>query len=315
METRPLGASDLRVSLVGLGCNQFGGRLDYDGTKRVIDRALDLGITHIDTADIYGRRGGSEELVGRALGARRKDVVLVTKFAKPMSDTPPKSRGARAYVMSAVEASLKRLNTDWIDLLFMHEPDPSTPMEETFRAIEDLKKSGKVRHFGASNFTADEVAAAGAVAGKIGVEGFVACQDELSLIHRGIERDLVPAMAKLNISLIPYFPLGRRRSDRQIPQGQAVARRAAQYRLRCFTAVPRRRKIRHGREARGLCRKPRSHATRACHELAGGAPAGRFDHHRRDAARSARRQRQGARLETDGGGDGGGGWDNEVNCG
>jgi len=146
METRPLGASNLRVSLVGLGCNQFGGRLDFAGTKKVIDRALDLGITHIDTADIYGRRGGSEELVGRALGARRKDVVLVTKFAKPMSDTPPKSRGSRVYVMSAVEASLKRLNTDWIDLLFMHEPDPSTPVEETFRAIEDLKKAGNL-HF------------------------------------------------------------------------------------------------------------------------------------------------------------------------
>ena len=226
METRQLGASNLRVSLVGLGCNQFGGRLDFAGSKTVIDRALDLGITHIDTADIYGRRGGSEELVGRALGARRKDVVLVTKFAKPMSDTPPKSRGSRAYVMSAVEASLKRLNTDWIDLLFMHEPDPSTPVEETFRAIEDLKKAGKVRHFGASNFSAPEIAEAGDVARRLGVENFVASQDELSLVHRGIERELVPELAKQKISLIPYFPLaggaltGKYRKNKPLPEGR-----------------------------------------------------------------------------------------------
>jgi aryl-alcohol dehydrogenase-like predicted oxidoreductase len=143
-----------------------------------------------------------------------------------MSDTPPKSRGSRAYVMSAVEASLKRLNTDWIDLLFMHEPDPSTPVEETFRAIEDLKKAGKVRHFGASNFSAPEIAEAGDVARRLGVENFVACQDELSLIHRGIERDLVPEMQKQKISLIPYFPLaggaltGKYRKNKPLPEGR-----------------------------------------------------------------------------------------------
>jgi aryl-alcohol dehydrogenase-like predicted oxidoreductase len=135
METRPLGSSGLRVSLVGLGCNQFGGKLDQAGTTAVVNRALELGIDHFDTADIYGNRGRSEELLGVALGARRKDIVLVTKFAKPMSDAPPPNRGSRAYVASAVEASLRRLKTDWIDLLFMHEPDPSTPIEETFRAL------------------------------------------------------------------------------------------------------------------------------------------------------------------------------------
>ena len=226
METRPLGSSGLRVSLVGLGCNQFGGKLDQAGTTAVVSRALELGINHFDTADIYGNRGRSEELLGVALGARRKDIVLVTKFAKPMSDAPPPNRGSRAYVASAVEASLRRLKTDWIDLLFMHEPDPSTPIEETFRALEDLRKAGKVRHVAASNFTAKQIEEAAAVAKKIGVEGFVACQDELSLLARGIERDLVPAMQRLGLALIPYFPLaggalsGKYRKGRAIPDGR-----------------------------------------------------------------------------------------------
>jgi len=226
METRPLGSSGLAVSVVGLGCNQFGGRLDQAGTNAVVHRALDLGINHFDTADIYGNRGKSEEYLGVALGSRRKDIVLVTKFGKPMSDSPPPNRGSRAYVASAVDASLKRLKTDWIDLLFMHEPDPSTPIEETFRALEDLTKAGKVRHVAASNFTASEIEGAAAVAKKIGVEGFVACQDELSLLARGIERDLVPAMQRLGLSLIPYFPLaggalsGKYRKGKAVPEGR-----------------------------------------------------------------------------------------------
>jgi aryl-alcohol dehydrogenase-like predicted oxidoreductase len=226
METRPIGSSGLHVTLIGVGCNQFGGRLDFDGTKAVVDRALDLGINHFDTADIYGHRGRSEELLGRALGARRKDIVLVTKFGKPMSDTPPPNRGSRAYVTGAVEASLKRLKTDWIDLLFMHEPDPSTPIEETFRAFEALKKAGKVRHFAASNFTAAEIIEADAAADRLKSEGFIACQDELSLLERGIERDLVPTMAKLGLALVPYFPLaggalsGKYRKGKPIPAGR-----------------------------------------------------------------------------------------------
>jgi aryl-alcohol dehydrogenase-like predicted oxidoreductase len=226
METRSIGSTGLRVSLVGVGCNQFGGRLDFDATKKVVDHALDLGINHFDTADIYGNRGRSEELLGRALGARRKDVVLVTKFGKPMSDAPPTNRGGRTYVMQAVEASLKRLKTDWIDLLFMHEPDPSTPIEETFRAIEEMKKAGKVRHLAASNFSAAEIIGADAAADRLKIEGLVACQDELSLLERKIERDLVPAMEKLKLALIPYFPLsggalsGKYRKGKPIPEGR-----------------------------------------------------------------------------------------------
>jgi aryl-alcohol dehydrogenase-like predicted oxidoreductase len=229
METRSLGASGLRVSLVGLGCNQFGGRLDFDGTKQVVDRALDLGITHFDTADIYGNRGGSEELLGRALGARRKDIVLVTKFAKPMSDSPPARRGARAYVKSAVEASLKRLKTEWIDLLFMHEPDAGTPIEETFEAVADLVKEGKVRHLGASNFSATEMISADAAASRMKAEGFVASQDEYSLLARGIEKELLPALRKLDVALVPYFPLsagaltGKYRKGKPIPEGRLKA--------------------------------------------------------------------------------------------
>jgi aryl-alcohol dehydrogenase-like predicted oxidoreductase len=222
METRALGPSGLRVSLVGLGCNQFGGKLDQAGTTAVVGRALDLGINHFDTADIYGNRGRSEEFLGVALGSRRKDIVLVTKFGKPMADPAPKSRGSRAYVVSAVEASLRRLGTDWIDLLFMHEPDPSTPIEETFRALEDLKQAGKVRHVAASNFTAREIADAAAVAKKIGVAGFVACQDELSLLARGIERDLVPAMARLGLALVPYFPLAGGALSGKYRKGKAI---------------------------------------------------------------------------------------------
>ncbi|MEO8668289.1 MAG: aldo/keto reductase [Bauldia sp.] len=226
METRSLGASGLRVSLVGLGCNQFGGRLDFAGTKAVVDRALDLGITHFDSADIYGNRGGSEELLGRALGARRKDIVLVTKFGKPMSDSPPARRGARAYVKSAVEASLKRLKTEWIDLLFMHEPDPGTPIEETFEAIGELEKEGKVRHLGASNFSAAEMISADAAADRIKAEGFIGSQDEYSLLARGIEKELLPALTKLDVALVPYFPLaggalsGKYRKGRPIPEGR-----------------------------------------------------------------------------------------------
>jgi aryl-alcohol dehydrogenase-like predicted oxidoreductase len=226
METRPLGSSGLQVTLIGLGCNQFGGRLDFDGTKAVVDRALDLGINHFDTADIYGNRGKSEELLGRALGARRKDIILVTKFGKPMSDSPPPNRGSRAYVTAAVEASLMRLKTDWIDVLFMHEPDPATPIDETFRVFEELKKAGKVRHLAASNFSPAELIEADAAADRLKIDGFIACQDELSLLHRGIEKELVPTMEKLGLALIPYFPLsggalsGKYRKGKPIPAGR-----------------------------------------------------------------------------------------------
>lgn len=207
METRTLGTSDLRVSLIGLGCNQFGGRLDLEGTRRVIDRALDLGITHLDTADVYGGNGKSEELIGICLAGRRDKVVLATKFGK-LSEAVPGVRGTRAYITRAVEASLKRLRTDRIDLLYMHEPDPGTVIDTTLRAVDELIRSGKVRHVAASNFSAGEIGEAVEAAGRLGVTGFVASQDEYSLVARGIENALLPVLAKHGLGLIPYFPLG-----------------------------------------------------------------------------------------------------------
>ena len=208
MEHRKLGLSSLSVSLVGLGTNNFGGRIDLEASRKVIHAALDHGVTHFDTADIYGNSGGSETVIGKVLGTRRSEVVLATKFGKPMAGIVEDHRGSRRYVMSAVEASLARLQTDRIDLLVMHEPDPSTPLEETFRALEELKKAGKVLHIAASNFLADEIDDAAAEAKKLGVEGFIAAQDEYSLTHRIHEKSLFPALKKNGLSLVPYFPLG-----------------------------------------------------------------------------------------------------------
>lgn len=208
MEHRKLGSSDLSVSLVGLGTNNFGGRIDLEASRKVIHAALDHGVTHFDTADIYGNSGGSETVIGKVLGARRSEVVLATKFGKPMAGIEEDHRGSRRYVVSAVEASLARLQTDRIDLLTMHEPDPGTPLDETFRALEELKQAGKVLHVGASNFSAAEIDAATASAKQLGVEGFVAAQDEYSLTHRVHEKNLFPALAKNGLSLVPYFPLG-----------------------------------------------------------------------------------------------------------
>ena len=208
MEMRRLGPSGPEVSLVGLGTNNFGWRIDLDASRKVIDRALDLGITHFDTADIYGNSGGSETVIGTVLGPRRPRVFLASKFGKPMAGSNEQSRGSRHYVRSAVEASLRRLETDWIDLLWMHEPDPSTPIEETFEALEDLRRQGKVRHLGASNFSPAELEAAAAAAKKLGIAGFIATQDEYSLTARAYEKSLAPTLAKLGLGLVPYFPLG-----------------------------------------------------------------------------------------------------------
>jgi aryl-alcohol dehydrogenase-like predicted oxidoreductase len=208
VEHRKLGPSNLSVSLVGLGTNNFGGRIDLEASRKVIHAALDHGVTHFDTADIYGNSGGSETVIGKVLGARRGEVVLATKFGKPMAGIDEMHRGSRRYVVSAVEASLKRLQTDRIDLLTMHEPDPDTPLDETFRALEDLRKSGKVLHLAASNFSAAEIDGAVAAAKTLGIEGFAAAQDEYSLTHREHEKSLFPTLKKHGLSLVPYFPLG-----------------------------------------------------------------------------------------------------------
>jgi aryl-alcohol dehydrogenase-like predicted oxidoreductase len=207
MPQRQLGTTELRVSSVGLGCNNFGGRLDAAASRKVVHAALDAGITLFDTADIYGRRGGSETLLGEALGARRKDIVLVTKFGIAMDDQGRLNGGSARYVMAAIEASLKRLKTDWIDLYYLHRPDPKTPIEETLRALDQLIAQGKVRTIGCSNMPAAQVVEAQRVASANALHRFISCQDEYNLLSRQIEAELVPVMQRHDLTLLPYFPL------------------------------------------------------------------------------------------------------------
>lgn len=207
MNYRNLGNCGLRLSLVGLGCNTFGAQLDLDATRAVVHKALDLGITFFDTADSYGGMGGSETQLGAILGERRKDIVLASKFGNPMSKDGRLQGASRRYVMAAVEASLKRLRTDWIDLYQIHRPDPRTPIEETLRALDDLVRAGKVRYVGCSNFAAWQVADACGTARQFGLAPLVSCQDHYNLVERAIEHDLVPAMRAFGLGLLPYAPL------------------------------------------------------------------------------------------------------------
>jgi aryl-alcohol dehydrogenase-like predicted oxidoreductase len=207
MEQRNLGRSGLRVSLVGLGCNNFGMWIDRAGSQAVVDKALDLGITLLDTADVYGNKGGSETILGEILGARRKNIVLATKFGIEMDAAETLKGASRRYIMAAVEASLRRLKTDWIDLYQLHRPDPLTPIEETLRALDDLIRAGKVRYIGCSNLAAWQVVEAEWTARDRVLEAFVSCQDEYSLVVRGIERELMPALQAYGLGLLPYFPL------------------------------------------------------------------------------------------------------------
>jgi aryl-alcohol dehydrogenase-like predicted oxidoreductase len=230
MEIRNLGQSGLRVSAIGLGCNNFGGRIDKDATRLVIAKALDLGITLFDTADTYGERGGSETLIGELLGDARKRIVLATKFAMPMDDAGVKVGGSRRYIMNAVEDSLRRLRTDWIDLYQMHQPDPRTPIEETLRALDDLVRQGKVRYIGCSNFPAWQVVEAQWTARAHDLNAFVSCQDEYSLAVRDVvEPQLRPAMLRYGMGLLPFFPLasglltGKYRRNAPLPGGTRLA--------------------------------------------------------------------------------------------
>jgi aryl-alcohol dehydrogenase-like predicted oxidoreductase len=207
MNERNIGKSDLCVSVVGLGCNNFGMTLNLEESRAVIEAALDHGVTLFDTADIYGNRGGSEKILGQVLGKRRKDIVLATKFGKPMDDAGTTKRASRRYIMNAIESSLKRLNTDWIDLYQIHEPDPDTPTDETLKALDDLIQQGKVRYAGCSNFPSWKVVEAYWVAQTQGFNGLISCQDHYSLLARDIEREMIPAMKKYDLGLLPYFPL------------------------------------------------------------------------------------------------------------
>lgn len=207
MRTKSLGHSGLKVSVVGLGCNNFGMRIDQEMTDRVVGKALDEGITLFDTADAYGNKGGSETMLGKALGAKRKEIVLATKFGLPMGEGDLMKGASRRYIMNAVEASLTRLGTDYIDLYQVHFPDPETPIDETLRALDDLVTSGKVRYIGCSNFASWQLAESWYIARELGANRFVSAQNHYNLLDRKIEHELVPAARAYGASILPYFPL------------------------------------------------------------------------------------------------------------
>jgi aryl-alcohol dehydrogenase-like predicted oxidoreductase len=223
LPTRRLGESDLEVSVVGLGGNNFGRRVDLEGTRAVVDAALEEGVNFLDTADIYGR-GESETLLGEVLEGRRDHVVLATKFGMDMGDGRG-PRGSREYVLSSCDASLRRLRTDVIDLYQYHQPDGVTPIAETLGALDELVRAGKVRWIGCSNFSAEQIEEADAAAREHGFARFVSVQNEYSLLRRDIEREVVPAAVRLGLGVIPYFPLasglltGKYRRGEPAPDG------------------------------------------------------------------------------------------------
>jgi aryl-alcohol dehydrogenase-like predicted oxidoreductase len=206
MRTRSLGNDGPDVSVVGLGTNNFGPRIDYERTLAVIDAALDAGITLFDTADIYGQ-GTSETFIGRALEGRRERVLIATKFGKPMDERPEERRGTRAYIHAACDASLRRLRTDVIDVYQMHEPDGGTPIDETLGALDELVDAGKVRFIGSSNYSAEQIEDADSVARARNLTRFVSAQNHYSLVERDIEDDVLPACERLGIGMLPFFPL------------------------------------------------------------------------------------------------------------
>ena len=226
MEARRIG--ELAVSVAGLGCNNFGGRIDEAQTRAVVDTALDAGVTFFDTADLYGGGGASEELLGRALGSRRDEVVIATKFGML---TPPEglTGGSPAWVGRAADDSLRRLGTDRIDLYLLHQPDPDTSIGDTLEAMNALRAAGKVRELGCSNFTADQIDEAAAAAAERGLRPFVTVQNDYSLLKRDPEPEVIPACERHGMTLTPYFPLasglltGKYRRGETPPAGTRLA--------------------------------------------------------------------------------------------
>jgi aryl-alcohol dehydrogenase-like predicted oxidoreductase len=236
MRYRTLGDSGLLVSVVGLGCNNFGGRLDVAGTRAVVDAAIDEGITLFDTAEMYGGNGGSELALGEVLAGRRDKVVLATKFGHQKVDMgygpAAGAKGGRGYIRVAVENSLRRLRTDYIDLYQLHTPDPLTPIEETIAALDELVAEGKVRYAGHSNLSGWQLADAAHKAEKAGRTPFISAQNHWSLLERGAEADVVPAAVHFGVGVLPYFPLanglltGKVRRGQEIPAGSRIAGRS-----------------------------------------------------------------------------------------
>ena len=236
MTYQQLGLSGLTVSTVGLGCNNFGARMADEDVPAVVNAAIDAGITLFDTADVYGHAGGSEILLGEALGSRRGEVIIATKFGSDMRGANGPdwgARGSRRYIRIAVDNSLRRLGTDWIDLYQLHEPDPNTPIEETLAALTEIVAEGKVRYIGSSNLAGWEAIDADWTARTSGFEAFISAQNEYSWLNRSVETELVPALEHTGQSLLPYFPLasglltGKYHRGEPAPAGSRLARNRA----------------------------------------------------------------------------------------
>lgn len=206
MQFRQLGRSGLKVSVAGLGCNNFGRRCNPSETAAVVHAALDAGVTLFDTADFYSG-GLSEDYLGKALGPRRKDVVVATKFGLQLSQGPYEGGASRCYIVRACEASLKRLGTDHIDLYQLHFPDAATPVEETLRALDDLVRAGKILYAGSSNYAGWQIADAAWIAKTNGLSPYISAQNHYSLLDRRIEREVIPAAEAFGVGILPYFPL------------------------------------------------------------------------------------------------------------
>lgn len=227
MEQVDLGESGLRVSRVGLGCNNFGSRIDLAQTRAVVEAALDVGINFFDTAEVYGGGGGSERMLGEILEGRRDQVVLATKFGW----APDRGHGAPEYVQGAIDGSLERLRTDHVDLYYLHKPDSDTPIAETLGALDGLVRAGKVRAIGCSNFSAERLAEADRVAREQGTTRFTALQNEYNLLQRDDDAEVLPLCRELGIGYVPYFPLasglltGKYRPAEPAPEGTRLAGR------------------------------------------------------------------------------------------
>ena len=286
MEIVELGDSGLRASRVGLGCNNFGGRIDREATRAVVDAALAVGVTFFDTAEIYGNGGDSERFLGEVLDGRRDQVVIATKFGWGHET----GDGSAEYVRRAIDGSLERLRTDHVDLYYHHKPDPSTPIAETLGALDELVRAGKVRAIGCSNFSAEQLAEADRVARELGTARFTALQNHYNLLRRDDDADVLPLCRELGVSYIPYFPLasglltGKYRRGEPAPEGTRLSGREIEDER--FDRV----------EACSAFAEERGHSV---HELAicalASTPGSRLDHRRRDEARAGARERNGCR--------------------
>jgi aryl-alcohol dehydrogenase-like predicted oxidoreductase len=224
VEYRYLGSTGMQVSVVGLGCNNFGMRCDAQASAAVVHAALDSGINFFDTADVYGGAGKSEEYLGQAIkGLDRTQIILATKFSGPMGEGGLMRGASRRHIYNAVDASLKRLGTDYIDLYQQHGPDSNTPLEETLRALDDLVCAGKVRYIGCSNYAGWQVADAHWTSNHCGLNAFVSAQNLYSLIDRRIERELAPSCERFGLGILPYFPLASGLLTGKYRRGEAPA--------------------------------------------------------------------------------------------